>query len=504
MKLSCLFLAIPVLFSVINTSSTASSNKFSSSDIFLSKLELEELASKNGKDLEAWLNEKRVEHDNFSEESSLTSSDSSTSNSPITSPKSSTTTSSTALSITSSTAPIVISKFDQKLLIALSDALRSKDRALASKLINSIPNWKMTFQVSNFSVLSLILSSDKKRYLGKLFRSDALEYFKSLIRGQRRNFAGGYFLALSLFHPMIQTQVMNLLIENAPNLRGVFLINSIYYNLHESVFDMLVGSGATINFVESDNVSTLKSLPNFDPSADEQVFITKSLFMNYSEKRSTFSSWERRTSLDAEVNFLYGMVEVDLPEELGALRVAFKDYSPEVVMKLVELSPMPSLTNYHLAHLLAKNPEKRSVYPAIESLVDSNLVFNRLMTGESDLVAVALLSTQSTPYQVQIITEFLSKTTIFAHPRVNNDQTIIYQTSKDFMDQSGIPEFPSSPAHVFFLTACKCNIDDEAFALIWSVCKNIRSKHFAIAKKNASDWAISNRLNGKFEILSQH
>lgn len=496
MKLASLFLTIPVLFSFIDPSSTASSATFASSEYFLSKLELEELAAKDGKDLEAWLNEKRLEHDIISEESSLRSSGKSSSISRNISSKLSNTNSSTAI--------ITIVKFDRKLLIALGDALHFKDHVLASKIIDSIPNWKMAFQGSNFSVLSLIVSKSKKRYLGKLFRPDALEYFKYLIGGQLKFFSGGYFLALSLFHPMIQTQVISLLIENAPNLRGLILINSIYYNLHESVFNLLIDCGAAINFAESVNVSTLKSFPDFDQSTNDQVSVSKNLFMNFFEKSSSFSYWERKISLDPEVNFLYGMVEVDLPNEIGVLRVAFEDYSSEVVMKLVELSPMPALTKYHLAHLLAKSPEKRSGYPAIESLVDSNLVLNRMRAGESDLVALAFLSVESTADQVQIITEFLSKTTIFTYPGVSNDRTFIYQPSKDIIDQSGIPEFPLSPAHVFFLTACKCNIADDAFALVWNVCKNIRSKNFAIAKRNASDWAISKRLNRKIEIMSQH
>lgn len=518
MKVSSLFLIAPALFIAITASPVTSSTKSPShsSKLYLSELEIEELLAKNGKELETWINEKRLEYD-IIYESSLTSGDSasSKSTSPIPSPKSSVTnspkSSSTSSTISSSTpspktsfTASTISNFDQKMLVSLGDSIRARNNKLTAKLINCIPNWKMTFKRSNFSVLSLIAMLAKKKYLGQLIRSDALEYFRPLITGKAKKFACAYFLTLSLFHPTIQTQVMNLLIKNAPNLRGILLINSIYYNLHENVFNLLITSGANINFVESDYVSPLRSLPSFDNTTEEQVPITKRLYMNYSEKMPCYDSWTRNTSLDAEMNFVYGMLEVGLPDEMGALRVAFENYSPNVVMKLVELSPMPLLTNYHLAHLLAKNPEKRAGYPSIESLVDFQLALNRLMAGESDLVGLAYLSTMASSDQVQVISEFIRKTIIFRYPFINKDQTFVYPASNEVKEQFGIPELPFNSASVFFLTACKCNIDDEAFALIWNVCKNVNNKPFILAKKYASDWASTNGLLGKTQIMSKN
>lgn len=510
MKLSSLFLIAPAFFTVITASPVTSSPKSSShfSNLYLSESEIEDLLVKNGKELEAWINEKRLEYDTIYE-SSLTSGDSSSSKStsPVPSPKSS----ATNFSISSSPSPktsftaSTVSNFDQKMLLSLSDAIRAKNNKLTAKLINCIPNWKMTFKRSNFSVLSLIAMLAKKKYLGQLIRSDALEYFRPLITGKAIKFAGAYFLTLSLFHPTIQIQVMNFLIKNAPNLRGIFLINSIYYNLHVDVFNLLITSGATINFSErEDDVSPLRSLPRFDNTTEEQVPITIRLYMNYSEKMARYDSWNRNTSLDTEMNFICGMLDAGLPDEIGALRVAFENYSAEVVMKLVELSPMPLLTNYHLAHLLAKNPEKRTDYPIIESLVDYQLAFNRLIAGESDLVGLAYLSTMTPSDQVQVISEFISKTKIFRYPYINYDQTFVFPTSNEVKEQLGITELPVNPASVFFLTACKCNIGDEAFALIWNVCKNFNNKPFILAKINASNWARTYGLAGKAQIMSKN
>lgn len=507
MKLSSIIiLIVPTFLTTVTASSATSSSKsnYYPSKLYLSELELDELSTKNGGELEAWINEKRLEYDIINEDSSLTSSESASSNNstPITSPKSS-----FALSPKASFTTLTFSNFDQIMLASLSNVISlktTKSNHISAKLINCIPNLKMTFRRSNFSVLSLIASLAKKRFLGQLIRSEALEYFRPLISGNGRKFAGAYFLGLSLFHPTIQIQVMTLLIENAPNLRGILLINSIYYNLHEDVFNLLISAGATINFSENDHaVSPLRFLPNYDKYSEEQVPISKRLFMNYYERTVQADSWVRNTSLDSELNFIYGMLEVGLPDEMGVLRVAFENYSPRAVMKLVEISPMPLFTNYHLAHLLAKSPEKSVGYPAIESLVDFKLVFDRLIAGETDIVGLACLSAITPFDQVQVITEFLSKTTIFRFPKINNDQIIIYPTSLEVMEQSGIPEFPLSPANVFFLTSCKFNIADEAFALIWNVCKNVNSKQFILAKKYASEWADSKVLIGKVEIMSQ-
>ena len=493
MKFSSLFIALPTLYvTLLDASSTKSSPSVKLSKANLSESELEQLADKNEKDLEAWLVGKRFEYDY-----DIIMSDTEISqSSPNASSKSSPSASSTASNV---------SKFDQKMLVSLDEALRSKNYSLSIKLIQCIPNWKMTFQNCNFSVLSLIAKFGKKKFIGKLDRSDSLDIFEPLISGNQGRATGGYFLALSLFNPTIQFQVMSKLIENASNLRGVLLMNSIYFNLHESVINLLINSGAIINFEESDKASLLKSLPSYsNDSSVAQVSITKRFFMNFSNGQPLFPSWERHTSPEPEINFLMGMFEAGLPEEIGALRAAFENYSPVIVMKLIGLSPLTQMTKYHLAHLLAKNPEKQSGYPAIESLVDSQLVFDRLNNGESDLVSLAYLSALSTSDQVRAVSEFLKNTKMFESPRISNDKTLSFNTSKDFRSQYDIYELPSNPAHVFFLTACKWNISDEAFALLWKICKNINNKLFYSSKNIAMKWALANNLFGKVQIMSQN
>lgn len=397
-------------------------------------------------------------------------------------------------------------EFDFDILISLGDALHGKDFKLVSKLMSQIPDLKITYPRSNFSALSLISKWARNRAQGKLGLSDPLAFFSAFVNGTHRKLAAGYFLALNLFQPKIQCEVISKIIENASHLRGIILINSIYYKLDESVIQLLLDSGAILNFKESPDNYPFGSLPSFSKAKGDIEFqnpTSESLFLNFRENFSSYKSWSSSCSKDNEVNFLYGMMEsISQPLEIGTFKVAFENYKPEIVMALINNCPSPAMVNYHLAHLLANNPEKQVGYPKIESLVDSHLVFDRLSNGFADLIALAYLSKLSSSDQVSMISEFLSKTKIFEPLNLDNPRTITTKSDPRFVNETGLYELPISSADVFLLTACKSNISNEAFSLIWDICKGVRSGPFLIVKKKALEIATTKNMTGKINIMS--
>lgn len=397
------------------------------------------------------------------------------------------------------------SDFDQK-LIALDEALHQNSKATL-KLLSSISDWKRTHAQGNFSALSLLSRRARKRFEGSLMLKDPLTFFRDFVYGSHRKLAAGYFVALSMFHPIIQSGIIGRIVENAPHLRGIVLLKSIYFKLNEAVIQSLFDSGSIINFDEPEDYYPLGFLPSFSkPKGDFefQIPVSKSFFMNFRENGPLLhSEWASKISTEPETNFLYGMMEsVITTTEIGALRIAFENYKPEIVTALIEACPSPVMANYHLAHLLAKNPEKQAGYPQFESLVDSQIVFDRLSSGFSDLIALAYLSRLSASDQVSIIAEFLSKTKIFSPTHLSVSQTTTEKTDTQYNNETAIYELPNNPADVFFLTACKSNISDAAFALIWNVCKNITTKPFLIAKKKALEIATTENMLGKIGIMN--
>ena len=475
---------------------------------------LEELLGKSEEELAAWLLQKRAEHDAIV---AITKSDSiadfttssSGSNTPVDMPISPASTAST-VSFSKSPEPVSENPVvdQQNALLELSEALHYKNFKEAVKILATISNWKMTHSLGNFSALSEISRYARSKFLGKLNHSDASVLFRPLLKGSNTKLAGGYISALALFHHEIQSDIMARLINSARSLRGYLLQTSIYYQLHPYVIGMLLDSGAMINIQDDhDEPTNIRGLPSngqkckSDLDIDIQMSVSKRFFMNFHDNKHLFASWEQQKPNDAEFKFLLGMLE-SAPEENGVLRAAFEKYSPKIVKSLVDLSPFVQMANYHLAHLIAKNPEKKAGYPEIETLVDQQIMRQRITNGESDLVALALVSQLHASEQYELITEFLSKTDIFTRAALSNPQTLVRDTSTEFQTETGLYELPYSPADVFFLTACKWNIDDAAFAELYKSCVNIHTRAFLIAKNSALDWAQKNNLTGKIEIMT--
>lgn len=418
---------------------------------------------------------------------------------------------SSVLSDTCSIEEELPSKSDQDLLLALNDALHCKNVSEVIFCVESISNWKLTFANSNFSVLSLLSRHARPQTLGTLYHQNAVEIFKPLLEGNHHKLSGGYFYALALFKPSIQRNIINRLIHKIPHLRGVLLLVAIYYRLDVKAVSLILGSGAVINFGNDDEISLLTSLPSLDPKTKydlqtAQVPVSRSLFMTFFDTPlSSFREWERKVSADPEEIFLSGMLTGGLPEECGAFKVALNNYCPGIVKGLMKISPNHEMKNYHLAHFLALNPEKQKQYPVIERLVSQELVFDRLRNGFSDVVALALVKNLSPSDQVSMIDEFLSKTTIFNYTPLNNPnpRTITTINSKEFSEKTGIYELPSSPAHTFFLAACKSDLSDEAFMKIFEACRNIQTKFFRFSRRSALKWFKFKELKDKVELLSQ-
>ena len=290
------------------------------------------------------------------------------------------------------------------------------------------------------------------------------------------------------------------------------MLVAIYYRLDGKVVSHILGSGAVINFGNNDELSLLTSLPSLDPKTKYdlqtvQVPVSRNFFMNFFDAAplSNLRVWERKVSTDPEEIFLQGMLTGGVPEECGAFKVALNYYCPGIVKGLMKISPNHEMKNYHLAHFLALNPEKQKMYPVIESLVSQELVFDRLRNGFSDIVALALMKNLSPPDQVSIIDQFLSKTTIFHYTQLNtaNPRTITTVNSTEFSEKTGIYELPSSPAHTFFLAACKSDLADEAFMKIFETCRNIQTKFFLFSRRSALEWFKLKELKDKVGLLSQ-
>ena len=394
-----------------------------------------------------------------------------------------------------------------ELLVTFTDAIRQKNYNHAKRLLKIIPNWKMTTQSSNLSVLSVICMYAKDKFLGRLSHPNVIEIFAPLFNGKYKNMSGGYLAALSLFRSDIQVHIVRRLIEIAPHLRGFLLQASIYYSLNESVVELLLKSGAVISFTSNIEFYPLSGIPSlkFNSSSDEQqLTVSPRLFMNFYEPVHFFSGLGGRSTSDPEISFLTGMMENCVPAEVGVLRVAFESYRPEIFMALFNLSPSPRMSSYHLAHMLAKRgtSPSDSAYTSIDELVAPQIVLKRLIEGKSDLVALVFLSRLPGREQLSIIAQFMAKTKIFDAYHIHNPRTITSTSSKAFKEETGLYELPSSPADVFFLTACKWNIDDEAFELIYRASKKIANRQFWVAKRAALDWATRNNLTRKMDILS--
>lgn len=469
--------------------------------------ELEEMVGKSEEELTAWLIAKRAEHDTLtlitpspsSPDLTVSPSGSAT---PIDTPSSP-----FSASSAKSPEPVEVSKERRRILLAFSDTIRSKDFTLAFSMIKRIPDWKATMIGCNFSVLSEISKYARSQFLGKLDRKDALDIFKPLIKGKHMKFAGGYLSALALFRHEIQMEVMTRLIGSAPTLRGYLLQASIYFKIDARVISFILSSGVLINIVDQEeghsNVS-VRGLPSYRHSRDSsapQMSVTRRFFMSFVEGVTYPPSWCPNISPDAEVNFLLGMLE-SVPEECGVLRAAFETYSPEIVMDLIYLSPYARMSKYHLAHLLAKNPNKQFRYPQIEELVEATVVFERLLDGQPDLVALVFLSRLEPATQLEMMSEFLAKTKMFAPARLAKSQTVPLSTEPEFESTTGLFELPYNPADVFFLTACKWNIDDAAFAKLYKASIRISTREFTLAKLAAMKYARNNGLEGKVAILS--
>lgn len=440
--------------------------------------------------------------------SDLTTS-SSGSNSPSSIPPPlSTSTSSSDITVSSLSSPKSnsIENFDPKLLTDFHDAIRTKNFELANALVKCIPNWKTTFLPRNCSVLSDFSKYARKQLLGKLKKSDGLFMFAPLIQGANQKLAGGYLSALALYIPDIQLNVISNLICSAPYLIGFVLQSSIYYNLHYSVINFLLTFNPVIKFHKRnyDGPGILRSIPFIDDESsiediEAHLSVGKSFFMNFHDGNSVFSSWESFTSSDPEVNFLHGMLE-SAPQEIGVMRSAFENYTPDIVMALIDLCPFKEMAKYHLAHLIAKNPEKKAGYPNLSELIKPGNVFERMQNGETDLVALALLSELAPSEQQRKLSEFLSKTNMLQ--RIHKDKTLSLNTSPDFFATTGIYELPNNPAHLFFLTACKWNIDDAAFFMLVHYCSRINIKSFLASRELGLKWFVQNNLGNKIKILS--
>lgn len=397
-------------------------------------------------------------------------------------------------------------RFEQKLLISMNDAIENKNFGLTLKFMKSIRNWKMTASRNNFSVLSLIYRNGKGRFNGRLNHPQVHKIFDPLFTGKNYKLATGYLAALSLFKASVQAAVIQKCIDCAPHLRGVLLQVAIYYRLHESVIRILLDSGPIIRFHNDYNVpSPLHTFPSMKGHT-QQVPSRPNFFMNFFCQPKLNLGITKYTSPDAEINFLYGMVaEDDLITEIGSFRVAFETYSAQTVLSLMNLSPYAEMTKYHLAHLLALYPEKQDNYPNIDTLVDSSLLFERLSNGESDIIALAYLSKMNADFQIEAIENFLTKTRIFlpATHHQNDGRFIVKKSSEDFAARTGIYELPSAPSHILLLTACKWNITDTAFEMIFDKCKLNRTRNFFIASGNALKWAQEHGSEKKIEILSR-
>lgn len=500
------FSLLSLIFASTVLSSSFDSSESTSLEEEINSLNKLKLVESNGvkvEDLNSWLLEKKAEMESFTTSESPDMTTNSTVSSDSYSP---------SISIkTISPVPASPKEFfetelsDQDHIKAFSSAIREKDFTLAINHLKQISNWKMTLDNSNVSVLSFICKYVKSKFLGKLNHPRAMEIFAPLLEGKHSKLSGGYIAALSLFRADIQREVMSRLISSAPHLRGFLLQISIYYKLNESVIKMLLDSGALINFVGRIDFNPLHGIPSLRSNNSQHQFpLTQRFFMNFNEPIHFYDDFSRRTSPDAEVNFLMGMIQDCVPDEIGVLRVAFENYKPEIVMALIDNSPVPLMTNYHLAHLIAKAgpPASNNPYPPIESLVDPRIVFDRLSNGESDLIALAYMSFLSGADQNLMIDQFMAKTKIFQSHNLHNPRTISNSTTKSFAQHTGLSELPSSPADVFLLTACKWNVDDQVFRKIYSACEKIANRQFWVAKSAALKWATKNNLTGKIEILA--
>ena len=416
---------------------------------------------------------------------------------------------STISSSSSSKSPEPFDDFESKFIDQqnsikyFSTEIRKKNFKAAVELLGRIQNWKMTQEGSNLSVLSEISKHARKRFLGKLRHRKIMEIFAPLLRGIHKKYAGGYISALALFHPEIQLKIMTILITYSPDLRGFLLQASIYYQMNVEVICLLLNSNAKINVECSNNPASVQGLSSYSRSKDIefQIPVNKRFFMNFHESHSFDSCRANHITPDTEVNFLFGMLE-SAPKEFGAIRAAFEHYPANIVMALVQLSPFEQMAKYHLAHLLAKYPEKQEGYPPIETLVDSAMVLSRLQCGEADLVALAFLSQLEPIRQLEIMVEFLSKTNIVSRFRLMKPQTLVVDTSIEFNKKTGIYELPLNPVDVFLLTACKWNIDDVAFGKLYLASIHVSTPQFYLAVKFATTWCETNGFDRKKEILS--
>lgn len=500
------FLAASSLFELESNEIVGTESVIGSRDDEGGAFELEKLVDMNEEELKAWLIAKRKQHDarsvSFSEFTGSDSDDVTPVSSPLPSSEK-----------LQSPGNLKIGEIQdsQELLLSFSDAIRSNSFNEAVRLLKRIPDWKETKARSNFSVLSEISTYARNRCLGRLHlhRRDALNIFKPLLRGKHMELAGGYLAALALFREEIQMDVMSRLIGLAPTLRGYLLQASIYFKMDSSVISFILSSGASVSIQDEEHrsVSLAGIPPNYRPSSRDpsspQMAVTRNFFMNFFEGVyfRSISDHSGKSSANPEINFLLGMLE-SVPKESGAFRAAFENYSSEIVMALVDLSPYVQMTKYHLAHLIAKNPEKQFEYPQIRDLVEAPIVFDRLMNGQPDLVALVFLSQLEPAEQLQKMSEFLANTQMFSPGFINHPQTTPRTSEPEFESTTGLYELPYNQADIFFLTACKWNIDDEAFARLYEKCSKINTKEFQSAKKALMKFCTMTGLDGKIRILS--